>query len=148
MEALIELPVEQTIAPFLLPGSEGKYDGTMKPRGLAPQHGRTGMDRDVRSEGGKAVNEKDGETRSRRWLVLMLAGIAGFVGSGGALTPGKIMTVLLSLFVAVFLVVLALSLLTEPVTAEAGLLAEEPEPRTSYGGEVQPVGGAAVLDSP
>src|SRR6185369_4747569 len=104
MEALIELPVEQTIAPFLLPGSEGKYAGTMTPRGLAPPYGRSGMDRDVRSEGGKAVNEKDGETRGRRWLVLMLAGIAGFVGSGGALTPGKIVTVLLSLFVAVFLV--------------------------------------------
>ena len=106
------------------------------------------MIRDVRSEVGKTVTEKDGEVRGRRWLVLMLAGIAGFVGSGGALTPGKIVTVLLSLFVAVFLVALALSLLTEPVTAESGLLAEEPEPRTSYGGEVQQVAGAAVLDSP
>lgn len=99
------------------------------------------MDRDVRSEGGRAVNERDGEARNRRWLVLLLAGIAGFVGSGGALTPGRIVTVLLSLFVAVFLVALALSLLMEPVTAELGFLAEEPEPRKPYGGET-------VLDSP
>src|SRR5690349_20478892 len=98
-------------------------------------------DRDVRSEGAKTVNEKDGEVRGRRWLVLPLAGIAGFVGSGGVLTPGRIVTVLLSLFVAVFLVALALSLLTEPVTAESGFLAEEPEPRKAYGGE-------AALDSP
>ena len=38
-----------------------------------------------------AVNEKVEGTRGRRWLlVLGLAGIAGFVGSGGALTPGRI----------------------------------------------------------
>jgi len=106
------------------------------------------MSPDVRSEGGKAVTEKDGEARGRRWLVLMLAGIAGFVGSGGALTPGKIVTVLLSLFVAVFLVALALSLLTEPVTAASGLLAEESEPRNSYGGEVPQVPQEALFDSP
>lgn len=97
----------------------------------------------------KAVNQEESETHRRRWLVLVLAGVAGFMGSGVALTPARIVTVLLSLFVAVFLVALALSLLLEPVSAEPGLLAEsEPKPRKSYAGEVPQVQHEAAFGSP
>ena len=96
----------------------------------------------------KAVNETEGQAPGRRWLVLVLAGIAGFVGSGGGLTPGRIVTVLLSLFVAVFLVALALSLLMEPSPIEADLLGEsEPTNRKAYAGEVPKVQHEAAYGS-
>ena len=45
-------------------------------------------------------------------------GVVGFVGSGTALSPAAIVTILAVLFVAVFLVALAISMVTEPSPLE------------------------------
>jgi len=162
MKAQIELPREQPVAPFVFSGS-GVLDRGLGARRV-PRKGGSGMNREI--QGGSVgfqpeapraddlvstVNDQVGASRGRRWLVLVLtlAGIAGFVGSGGALTPARIVTVLLSLFVAVFLVALALSLLVEPIPTGPELLAEdEPKLRNVYAGEVAQVQHEAAFGSP
>jgi hypothetical protein len=57
----------------------------------------------------------------RRWFVLVLAAVAGFMGSGGAISGGTIVTVLVGLFVAVFFIALAYSMVTEPSAFEPEL---------------------------
>lgn len=57
-----------------------------------------------------AVGVKPG----RRVLALLLAAGIGFLGSGAALSPVAMITILAVLFIAVFLVALAISMLTEP----------------------------------
>ena len=57
----------------------------------------------------------------RRWFVLVLAAFAGFMGSGGAMSGGAILTVLLGLFIAVFFIALAYSMVTEPSAFEPEL---------------------------
>src|SRR5262245_55991361 len=61
-----------------------------------------------------SVLPKEVKKSGRRWFVLALAALAGFMGSGGAMSGGAIITVLVGLFIAVFLLALAYSMVTEP----------------------------------
>lgn len=54
-------------------------------------------------------------------MLLVLAAAIGFVGSGVARSPAAILTVLAALFVAVFVIALAFSMLTEPSPLEPEL---------------------------
>jgi|RhiMetdeSRZDD1v2_1073273.scaffolds.fasta_scaffold2540173_2 hypothetical protein len=82
---------------------------------------------------------------SRRWMAIILAAVAGFVGSGSALSPAALVTILAVLFVAVFLVALAISMVTEPSPLEL----ERSEVSTGSGyAEASPVQGEAVYGSP
>ena len=47
-------------------------------------------------------------------MVLVLAALGGFVGSGGATSRVAIITVLLALFVAVFIIALGYSMVMDP----------------------------------
>ena len=55
---------------------------------------------------------------NRRWMAIVLAAVLGFVASGTALSPTAMVTILAVLFVAVFLLALAISMLTEPSPLE------------------------------
>jgi ABC-type transport system involved in cytochrome bd biosynthesis fused ATPase/permease subunit len=64
------------------------------------------------------VFPKEGKVPGRRWVLLVLAAIVGFVGSGVLKSPAAILTVLAALFVTVFVIALAFSMLTEPSPLE------------------------------
>ena len=90
--------------------------------------------------GDRAESETTKDRKSgRRWFVLVLAAIAGFMGSGGAMTSGAIIPVLLGLFIAVFFIVLAYSMVTEPSPFEPEL-----EPERYSDSAAAPVAGEAV----
>lgn len=81
----------------------------------------------------------------RRWVALGVAALAGFVASGATLSPAAMVTLLAILFVAVFLVALAISMLTEPspLERESG----EASAGTAYS-EARPVQQEAIYGSP
>ena len=78
-------------------------------------------------------------------MAIILAAVVGFVGSGTALSPAAMVTILAVLFVAVFLVALAISMVTEPSPLEPEGIEAGPGPSYS---EVPPVQGEAVYGSP
>ena len=79
----------------------------------------------------------------RRWFVLVLAAVAGFMGSGGAISGGAIATVLVGLFIAVFFIALAYSMVTEPSAFEPELEATGGYPDNA----TAPVAGEAAYGS-
>jgi uncharacterized membrane protein YtjA (UPF0391 family) len=65
------------------------------------------------------VRLKIGGPPARRWKLLLVAAAAGFVGRGGiSARPATILGILLALFVLVFLVALAISMLSDPAAIE------------------------------
>jgi uncharacterized membrane protein YtjA (UPF0391 family) len=82
------------------------------------------------------VRLKPGGRPGRRWKLLLLAAAVGFVGRGGiAAKPAAMLGVLLALFVLVFLVALAISMLSDP--AEIEPVPESGSLRPSYPESVQ-----------
>lgn len=89
--------------------------------------------------------KEGGVPGGRRWLALLLAGIAGFIGTSGATSPATVLTILAVLFVAVFLIALAYSMLTEPSPIEPAI--DEGTHRQGYP-ETPQVQHEAVYGSP
>jgi uncharacterized membrane protein YfcA len=65
-----------------------------------------------------SVLPKESGTSGRRWILLVPAAVIGFVGSGAMRSPAAILTVLAALFLGVFVIALAYSMLTEPSPIE------------------------------
>jgi len=89
---------------------------------------------------------KQGEHAGRRWKLLFLAGAVGFVGRGGVSAgPATVVMLLLALFVAVFIVALAFSMLHGSPAIEVA--AEDADYRPAYS-DPAPVQHEAVYGSP
>ena len=89
-------------------------------------------------------NDRVEKFLGKRWLVLALAAIAGFVGSGVAMSSATILRIFVALFFAVFLLALAFSILMEPAPVEPLF---EPEERGPSYVESPQVGHEAVYGS-
>lgn len=93
-----------------------------------------------------SVLPKGGGLSGPRWIVLILAAIAGFVGRGELMAgPATMVRYLIALFVAVFLFALAYSALSAPAPSE--FLTDSGGERNPLP-ESQPVTHEAVLESP
>jgi uncharacterized membrane protein YtjA (UPF0391 family) len=84
-----------------------------------------------------SVLPREGESSGRRLILLLVAAVVGFVGSGAARSPAAILTVLAALFVAVFVIALAYSMLTEPSPLEPEVEALASRPAYTEAPQVQ-----------